>query len=156
MGKYLSLIKNFVSISYKDLTSNDLALQKLCASVKIEYYETKKCYWERKQHSFFGSNSVKFHNAYNINRQLTDQTRKDITYYGVNDETILKFVEKAIIDNRIILKIESEIRKYDILNTNKKLIYENIGYNKILLWFIFLKQYIKRTVRYYFPQNIFK
>ena len=153
--KYFSLIKIFVTISYKDLINDDHALQKLCEALGIKYFDKKKQYWEHEQTHFFGSSSVKAKDSHNAKRQLDDQKRHDIKYDGLEDENIKDYVINALKGNPQISQIKEKLFIRNVLNRSKDFNDKNIGYNKLFLGLISIKKYFKNKYRYYYPEDLF-
>lgn len=153
--KYFSLIDDFVSISYKELITNKSCLEKLCEKLDIIYFKKKINYWDRKQITFFGSNSVKSDNSHKAKSQLTNQERNEIKYDGIRKKFI-DYVNKNIENNTIIPLIEDEIKRHDVFSKAEKIKNRKFGFGKVYLLLFSIKRYFKHKYYYYFPQNIFK
>ena len=153
--KYFSLTEDFVTIAYKDLINIPIALEMLCRIIGIQYTPTKVNYWERDQTTFFGSNSVKSHNATNAKKQIKNQTRRDLIYDEVKDDNLFHAVNSILENKPEISLIENHLIKFNVLEKSEN-DFETISYDKITLLWYYIKQLIKRKLRYYFPVDIFK
>jgi hypothetical protein len=58
---YNSLITEWKSVKYKELTKNKALLQQICHFLEIPFFLGKENYWEKEYHSFGGSYTARFH-----------------------------------------------------------------------------------------------
>lgn len=148
--KYFSLIDNFRTIGYKDLIANEDELKNLCKDLGIDYFDSKRNYWEKKQNTFFGSNSVKSQKANRAKKQLQNYDRSDLTYDNP-EQDIFDVVNEQIGNNKIITDIFDLLKeKYISKNT-----YRLPNHCSLKLFLIKQKHEFKRLYHYYIPENYF-
>jgi hypothetical protein len=58
---YFTLIPDWKSLQYSDLTKDTESLKKACEYVGIPYFEGKEQYWNKTHHTLFGNPSAKIH-----------------------------------------------------------------------------------------------
>jgi len=124
--KYISLIDEFVSVSYKKLIVEESYLEELCQLLNINYYKGKKNYWDKNHRNFFGSYVVR---GYDAKKDPGKRTRKDLKYDGINKD-YFDYVEGKINENIQISLIEKEILKRDIFKKTKFSINKRIKYSR--------------------------
>lgn len=89
---YFTLIKDFKSIKYYDLTNNKDALKALCNYVDIPYSDNKLNYWEKNHGTLFGNRSAKIHLAnkdsakFNEIKDYLNKRDSQIGNFTINDE----------------------------------------------------------------------
>ena len=153
--KYFSIIRNFITISYKDLILYENALDLLCQELGIKYFPDKKKYWLKEHNTFFGSNSVRSVKALDATKQLKNQDRKDLSYDAPN-EKICKISDEEIKKTPSINDIYSMLEKKGIkTHTDSTSITKKCKYSRFLINLIILKSKIIRLYRYYFPKDLF-
>jgi hypothetical protein len=60
--RFLSVTPHWLSVPYRDLARFPAeTLRELCAALDIDYHPGKEHFWERPQHTLWGSDSVKLH-----------------------------------------------------------------------------------------------
>ena len=60
--RFLSVTPHWLSVPYRDLARSPAeTLEDLCTALGIEYHPGKEHFWERPQHTLWGSESVKLH-----------------------------------------------------------------------------------------------
>jgi len=94
---YLYLIKNFKTISYKQLVKDKNSLKKLCDYINIEYFQEKTCYWEKEHNTFFGNNRARIHTS-NLKlkgkekaENLMQEGKKKIYYKEPKQQIFMEF-----------------------------------------------------------------
>lgn len=148
--QYFSLIKNFRTIAYKDLISEEEGLIKLCEDLGIEYFDRKKNYWEKKQNTFFGSNTVKMQNSDKAKSQIQNYGRADLTYDKPDDE-ILDAAKEQVNEHEDIVNIFNVLKVRYVDKRNLKL----PQYSPIFLFILKQIKVFKQLYRYYKPENYF-
>lgn len=107
---YFSLVKDFRTISYKQLTTNYIFLAKICNYLEIPYFDNKEQFWNKTQHTIFGNSSAKIHlydghaieyvkckeriMKYNKRKMNFINEHRRIYYKDVNDAEVKKFLQR--------------------------------------------------------------
>ncbi|MHA1757222.1 MAG: hypothetical protein ACTSVV_10665 [Promethearchaeota archaeon] len=156
---YFTLIKDWRSIKYLDLTRKFSTLKRICDYVDIEYFKNKERYWEKKHHNLFGNISAKIHlypkdnkqfkeyrniilKQYRFDNKEVNKKHKKIYYENINDERLISTVNIAKKRNNYFNKIERILEARDLSKKNDKNINKDIfevKYSKILLWLKYLR-----------------
>jgi hypothetical protein len=134
---YLALGNEFRSIRYRDLACDETALQSICNYIGMHYNSNKKNYWDKAQHTLFGSNSARVHlsstnyksgalsvasapmESSDLNSETTKPilvSHRTIYYNKVDDLELKRMVDEIIAKRNIINSIEVELKKRDIQN----------------------------------------
>ena len=74
---YSTLVKDWRSIRYFDLTNNVMSLKYICDYLEIPYFPGKEKYWKKKHHTLFGNTSAKIH-LYADNTQLFEKAKDEL------------------------------------------------------------------------------
>lgn len=150
---YFTLIDNFVTISYKNLVTNNTVLEKLCDFCNLKYSERKKDYWENKDDLIFGSNSVRKENSENARGENKKQERKTLKYDGLVNTEVKEFVKEILENDTSISSIQEDLDNHHIGEIETKSLVNK--YSIILLKIILIKHLIKNKIQYYFPENLY-
>lgn len=157
---YFTLVNNWKSIRYYDLTNNPMYLKDLCEYLEIQYFHGKEKYWEKKHHTLFGNTSAKIH-LYPDNTQLFEKARDELLkqptlkssqiedklqtlYYEKPSKDLEKYIGEIISLNRYFTLIENQLASKDLLKDDQKVRLYNqklseLRYNKILILLRILK-----------------
>jgi len=146
---YFGLINNFRTIYYKELIVSEEELKSLCIDIGINYFNDKKNYWEKTQNSFFGSNTVKSSTSLKASKQLKENGRSDLTYD--NPFTDMEFVDEQIKNNKKIYKIFNVLKA----RYSSRMSFKGLKYNHLTLFILNQKAILKRTYRFFKPENYF-
>ena len=146
---YLYYVKDFKSISYKQLVKDRKALELLCGYLEIPYFPAKENFWEKEHHTFFGNIRARVHTD-NLRPENTKENT-GLTKEGFHQLYYVEPKEKEIIDlgNRLeekyknifeyiyannITSSNNEIKYYSsIMEIRRKWVYSQskILYNNI-------------------------
>jgi len=142
---YLYYVKNFQSISYRDLVEDGTALEHLCHFLEIDYFEGKRKYWNKIHQTFFGNNrarihtdNLKFRGEKNL-KNLQKEGRKKIYYNPPYKNNLIEFGENLEMKYKNIL--------HDICY-NKT----NNSWNELFL----MRKILTEFVKYYFRRSYAK
>jgi hypothetical protein len=128
---YLSLICEWIPISYSDLAQNSpVLLNKLCKKIGINYEEGMENYWNKQHHTLFGNDSAKVHLSKSIddykiqdkkNPLLSSKEQKNnkdshrSIYYNVDNSMVSKEIQNEINSNPMINLISKKLLCEDII-----------------------------------------
>jgi len=59
--QYFTFIQDFRAVKYEDLVSDPQTLENVCNYLGIDYFPTKKEYWNKEHYTLFGNKSAKVH-----------------------------------------------------------------------------------------------
>lgn len=107
--KCISITPHWCSVRYRDLAQAPAeTLAGLCEAIEIDYYPGKEFFWERRQHTLWGSASVSMHL----------QEKGSEAFSGMAD---VRALEKPNIDQQEILEIKQHREIYYDGNYRQKL-----------------------------------
>lgn len=153
--RYSSAIEDFVSISYSQLINDPKYLKKLCENLKVDYFEGKNKYWEKKHQLFFGSNTVKSENAHHKSKQLSSGERKNLKYDQIKNE-YKDFILQKIEENPELLKIEALMAGKGVFESHQIVDLSPIKFDAIYLKLLSFKRSFRNYYGFFFPKNMFK
>jgi len=131
---YFTLIKNWKSVRYYDLSNNKSTLKKVCDYLEIPYFEGKERFWEKKMHTLFGNTSAKIH-LYSQDSNFFKQSKNNIIHSSQQNESSIIKNHQKIYYNKV-----NDIDLENFVNDRMK---KNSHFNKIIQ--ILNKNDISRT-----------
>jgi hypothetical protein len=112
---YTTLVENWRSVPYSELTNNPETLENVCRYLEIPYFENKKKFWEKSHHLLFGNNTARVHlypdknsNDIKLNKKPGKSNSKSdkkkfrsIYYERVDNKSLIEEVDKTIQANSV-------------------------------------------------------
>ncbi len=148
--KYISVISDYIAISYHDLVKDEVCLKRLCEKLKINYFEGKKEYWNKEHKNFFGSFITR---GVDAKKNPEKRSRKDVKYDGI-DEKYLAFASESILNHDLIPAIQKEINTNDIFLDAKEKEEVNVKFSSFYVFLLKMKYTFHQKYRFYFPKEI--
>jgi hypothetical protein len=132
---YASIIPQWRSINYSELSTVRETLEKVCSYIGIPYFHDKNKYWKKRHHLLFGSNSAKIHlyskesltfnrikkDIKAVHRINTNKPHQTINYQKIKDERLIAEVDRIIQQNKVLQVVKSllEARSVNAKDDNK-------------------------------------
>jgi hypothetical protein len=152
---YLSLIENWIPISYKELANNpSQSLLNLCNILEIDHQIEMENYWKKQHHTLFGNDSAKIHlfntkgelkiedGAYSSNDMKSkDKMAHRSIYYNDDNQIVSDKLRKKIKSNKIIKEIIKDISSVSL---SRELINKKYKYNFFELIIKKIISFVKR------------
>lgn len=122
---YMTLIRDWRTISYCDLTSQPEMLAMACDHVAIPYFAGKECFWEKEHHSLGGNYTAKFHlynpqSAQEQLKQTFDANRMNlyrrIYYTPIEDPALENLVNQRMGADEYFQPILNLLETHDVAN----------------------------------------
>lgn len=133
----------FVSINYNDFVANpNTTIQKLCALLKIPYFEGKINFWDKQHHHIFGSMGT---------RKQTEEKASIIQSsedYPIDYQNIIPQIKEEIRNDILFYNILEKLKFYDLNHHNEIAPSEKI---KKPYWYYYLKN--KQKIKKHFPEK---
>lgn len=134
---YISLINDFMSVSYKELVSKEYLLERICNQLEITYFMEKNKYWKKEHHTLFGNTSAKMH-LLSKNEDVLSQYKnklensgrsenmikeefQSVYYRKVKDDELEKNVTAIYHKNKKIRELQKVLSEADIKNGKKSI-----------------------------------
>jgi len=97
---YLYYIKDFRSVSYKQLVKEPKVLELLCNYLQIDYFIGKEKFWQKEHHTFFGNRRARVHTDNlkpedkNVEQNLTKDGYQKLYYVEPDNEELMELGKK--------------------------------------------------------------
>jgi len=128
---YLSLIDDWRSVKYSEITTNTHTLNNVCDYLQIPYFHGKEKFWEKRHHTLFGNTSATIHlhsteseHFRNMREGLSftttekevniNERHKRLHYNTVDDRVLEEMIQQKVKSNKYINDILDVLEKNDI------------------------------------------
>ena len=128
---YLSVVKDFKALNYREFVSNPGCLKDVCKYLDINFFENKHEYWNKQHHSIGGNGSTKIH-LYDKDSKTFDQINEHMKKKSSDHELsqrhrsvfvpdvpedVKAFVDEQTRGDQLIANITSVLKQQSVLES---------------------------------------
>jgi hypothetical protein len=109
---YSTLVPNWRSVSYSELTTKPETLENVCQYLEIPYFEKKNEYWKKKHHLLFGNTSATVHLYSEKEPKYSNKSNKSDKSNGDSKKNTYRSIYYERVENKLLIEeVDKVIQK---------------------------------------------